>query len=152
VLFGTAIPNHYYQALSERMLTNGFFARMIVLESGKRSEGQEPRIVDLPSRIVSTAKWWADFRPGTGNLENWHPIPVMVEHTDEARNVLVETRQAAEVEYTQAEERGDAVGTTVWGRVSEQVRKLALLYTVSENHTAPRIEQGAVEWASRMSV
>jgi hypothetical protein len=42
VLFGTAIPNHYYEALSERMLTNGFFARMIVLESGKRGKGQDP--------------------------------------------------------------------------------------------------------------
>ena len=28
-IFGTAIPNHYYEALSERMLTNGFFARTI---------------------------------------------------------------------------------------------------------------------------
>ncbi len=44
VLFGTAIPNHYYEALSERMLTNGFFARMLIIESGKRNEGQEPRI------------------------------------------------------------------------------------------------------------
>ena len=39
VVFGTAIPNHYYEALSERMLTNGFFARMIILECGKRSSG-----------------------------------------------------------------------------------------------------------------
>ena len=39
VVFGTAIPNHYYEALSDRMLTNGFFARMIVLECGKRSTG-----------------------------------------------------------------------------------------------------------------
>jgi hypothetical protein len=31
VIFGTAIPNHYYEALSERMLTNGFFARMMIL-------------------------------------------------------------------------------------------------------------------------
>ena len=28
VIFGTAIPNHYYEALSERMLTNGLFARI----------------------------------------------------------------------------------------------------------------------------
>jgi hypothetical protein len=30
VVFGTAIPNHYYEALSERMLTNGLFARMLI--------------------------------------------------------------------------------------------------------------------------
>ena len=66
VVFGTAIPNHYYEALSERMLTNGFFARMIILECGKRSPGQEPTIRPLPARILETAKWWADFSPGYG--------------------------------------------------------------------------------------
>ncbi len=148
VVFGTAIPNHYYEALSERMLTNGFFARMIILEAGPRGTGQEPVIRDLPPTVLATAKWWADFRPGTGNLENWNPVPVVIEHTDEARRLLIETRERAESEYTAAEGKGDSVGTTVWGRVSEQVRKLALLYAVSENHLAPRIGLAAVEWSS----
>jgi hypothetical protein len=148
VIFGTAIPNHYYEALSERMLTNGFFARMIILESGPRPEGQEPSIREVPPSILATAKWWADFRPGTGNLEDFHPVPRIVEHSDEARRSLVETRQQAEAEYSAAEGRSDSVGTTVWGRVSEQVRKLALLYAISENHQTPRISLAAVQWAS----
>lgn len=148
VIFGTAIPNHYYEALSERMLTNGFFARMIILEAGPRGTGQEPSIRELPPRVLATAKWWADFQPGTGNLEEFHPVPVIIEHSDEARRVLVETRQNAEAEYSAAEGRSDSVGTTVWGRVSEQVRKLALLYAISENHRSPRISLAAVEWAS----
>ncbi len=73
VVFGTAIPNHYYEALSERMLTNGFFARTVVLECGKRSTGQAPGIRTVPVRILQTAQWWADFRPGTGNLQNLAP-------------------------------------------------------------------------------
>jgi hypothetical protein len=148
VIFGTAIPNHYYEALSERMLTNGFFARMIILEAGPRGAGQEPVIRDLPPRVLAAAKWWADYRPGRGNLEDWHPVPTVVEHSGEAKRLLIETRERAEAEYTVAEARGDAVGTTVWGRVSEHVRKLALLHAVSENHLAPRIGLAAVEWAS----
>lgn len=148
VIFGTAIPNHYYEALSERMLTNGFFARMIILEAGPRGTGQEPSIRDLPPRVLATAKWWADYRPGTGNLEDWHPVPAVIEHSDEARRVLVETRQQAEAEYNTAESKSDPVGTTVWGRVSEQVRKLALLYAISENHQSPCIGLAAVQWAS----
>ena len=150
VIFGTAIPNHYYEALSERMLTNGFFARMIILESGPRPEGQEPSIRDVPPSILTTAKWWADYQPGNrrGNLVEIHPVPAIVEHSDEAKRVLVETRQQAETEYSAAEGRSDSVGTTVWGRVSEQVRKLALLYAVSENHQTPRISLAAVQWAS----
>ncbi|MFW6106973.1 MAG: hypothetical protein ACOC8H_02325, partial [bacterium] len=146
--YGTAIPNHYYQALSERMLTNGFFARTIVLEAGPRAPGQEPGIRDLPARVLATARWWADYRPGKGNLENWHPVPAVVEHSDEAKRLLIETRLEAEAEYSKAEEACDSVGTTVWGRVSEQVRKLALLHAISENHASPRIDLAAVEWAS----
>ncbi len=148
IIFGTAIPNHYYEALSERMLTNGFFARMIILEAGPRAPGQEPSIRDLPARVLATARWWADYQPGTGNLEDWHPVPTIIEHTDDAKRLLIETRLQAEAEYSKAEAGSDPVGTTVWGRVSEQTRKLALLYAVSENHQSPRIGLAAVQWAS----
>lgn len=150
VIFGTAIPNHYYEALSERMLTNGFFGRMIILESGPRSDGQEPVIRDLPARIVDTARWWAAFPPGQGNLRAWHPVPLIVEHTDDAKKALIETRLESEAEYKKAEGKSDPVGTTVWGRVSEQTRKLALVYAASENHQSPRITLPAVEWARRL--
>jgi hypothetical protein len=149
VIFGTAIPTHYYEALSERMLTNGFFARMIILEAGPRGSGQEPCIRELPSRVLAQAKAWTDYRPGTGNLESWHPVPTVVEQTDDAKRLLVETREEAESEYTTSESCGDAVGTTVWGRVSEQVRKLALLYAASENPSSPCVGLPAVQWASR---
>ncbi|WP_437226526.1 AAA family ATPase [Planctomicrobium sp. SH661] len=148
VVYGTAIPTHYYGALSERMLTNGFFARMLIVESGRRSVGQDPGIIDPPAHLINTAQWWADFCPGTGNLENWHPQPKVVPATDAARSLLRDSRVQAESEYSASEARGDPVGTTVWGRVHEQTRKLALLYAVSENHTDPVIDTPAVSWAS----
>jgi len=151
VLFGTAIPNHYYAALSERMLTNGFFARTIVLESGTREPGQEPAVRTLPSRIVETAKWWAAYQPGTGNLADWNPVPAVIEHTTDARAAIVEHRLRAEAEYTAAESARDQVGTTVWGRASETARKLALLYAISESHDHPLIGREAVRWATAVA-
>jgi hypothetical protein len=148
VLFGTAIPNHYYAALSERMLTNGLFARMIVLESGPRPPGQEPGILDPSEHIVETAAWWANFGPGSGNLADAHPAPKTVPHTAEAKRLLVELREEAERAYSEAEARSDAVATTVWGRVSENARKLALLYAISEDPRAPEIGAEAVRWAT----
>lgn len=97
---------------------------------------------------MATTRWWADYQPGTGNLQEFHPLPAVVEQTPEATKLLIETRQAAEAEYTRAEARSDSVGTTVWGRVSEQTRKLALLYAISENHQSPRIGLAATQWAS----
>ncbi len=149
VVYGTAIPNHYYEALSERMLTNGFFARMIILECGERGSGQEPKVLDIPERVIATARWWNDYKPGTGNLQSWHPIPTIVSQDEEGRDVLVEARLEAEREYNRAERKNDPVGTTVWGRVSEQMRKLALLYAISENHREPVITKSAAEWAAR---
>ncbi|MBN2474277.1 MAG: DUF3987 domain-containing protein [Pirellulales bacterium] len=149
VIFGTAIPNHYYEALSERMLTNGFFARMIILECGRRGCGQEPQIRDLPDRVIETASWWSNFRPGTGNLADWHPVPVIVPQSAEARQILAAARVASETEYQRAEAENNAVSTTVWGRLSEQARKLALLYAVSESAQSPRIGRDAAQWAVR---
>lgn len=147
VIFGTAIPNHYYEALSERMLTNGLFARMIILECGRRGTGQEPTIAAIPARVLEAARWWSDFRPGTGNLTDWHPAPAIVPHSDDARRILVAARIEAEGEYERAEASNDPVGTTVWGRVSEQSRKLALLYAISENRRQPEISGAAARWA-----
>jgi bifunctional DNA primase/polymerase-like protein len=147
VIFGTAIPNHYYAALDERTLTNGLFARMLVLECGPRGRGQDPSVTDLPERIVETAAWWRDFQPGKGNLSDTHPKPSVVDQTDQARQVLAEVRAAADDRYDECQAAGDAMGTTVWGRVGEQTRKLALLYAVSENHREPHIDQAAAEWA-----
>ena len=150
VVFGTAIPNHYYEALSERMLTNGFFARMIILECGVRGAGQEAKVLEIPERVIATAKWWKDLMPGHGNLQSWHPIPTIVPQTAEAVDILADTRVAAETEYRNAESQNDAVGTTVWGRVNEQARKLALLYAISENHADPIIGAAAANWATSL--
>lgn len=148
VIFGTAIPTHYYGALSERMLTNGFFARMLIVDSGRRGEGQEPGILHPSERILQTAHWWARYQPRIGNLHDQHPEPAIVTATEEAKRMLIESRLASGTQYSLAESRGDAVGTTVWGRAQEQIRKLSLLYAVSENHSAPRITPTAVAWAS----
>jgi len=149
VVYGTAILNHDYGALSERMLTNGFFARMLIVESGRRSVGQDPGIIDPPIHMIETAQWWADFCPGSGNLEQWHPQPHVVRATESARRLLTDSRLQAESEYAQAAARGDPVGTTVWGRVHEQTHKLALLDAVSENNIDPAIGSDAVRWAMK---
>jgi hypothetical protein len=147
VLFGTAIPNHYYDALSSRMLTNGLFARMLVFESGPRAKGKDAIDIDPAPQVMETAKWWANFLPGSGNIRNWHPTPAVVDQTDEARSFLAEAREEAEHEYASAEQVNDALSMTVWGRVDEQSRKLALLYAISANHLSPSIDLPAVKWA-----
>jgi len=149
-LFGTAIPKNFYQALSVKMLDNGFFARMIVLEAGARSGLQPNRVTPIPQSVLDVARWWSSFRPGTGNLESWHPQPKVVDYSEAARGVLLEHGVACDEEYRAAEGRNDTVAMAIWARANEKARRLALVYACSENHAQPLIGQGAAQWAAHL--
>ena len=149
-IFGTATPTYYYEALSERMLTNGFFARMIIVDVGKRPEGQDPRPVgSMPQHIIDAARWWHELQPGAfqGNLSGFHPQPNVVPYSDDAQEAFREFRRQADIEYGLAEDRNDEVAKTVWGRANENARKLALLHACSANHESPLIDMDAATWA-----
>ncbi|MGH7144152.1 MAG: bifunctional DNA primase/polymerase [Planctomycetota bacterium] len=149
-VFGTAIPNHFYEALSDRMLTNGLFARCIILESGQRQDGQDPKIIQLPERILKTAAWWREFRGDANEFFQINPKPRVVPDTACGKEALRETRQIADIGYREAESRQDAVAMALWGRVNENVRKLALLYAVSRSYLLPQIDAEAVGWARNL--
>jgi hypothetical protein len=149
-IFGTAIPKHYYEALSLKMLTNGFFARMLVMETGKRGQGQDAVVRNLPGSILATARWWAEFRPGGaggGNLEGYHPVPEVVGQTPEAGEVLRAFRERADREYSGAEDHGDEAGMALWARAHEKARRLALVYACSANHLALHVTAEGARWA-----
>jgi len=149
VLFGTAIPDHYYEALSERLLTNGFFARLLVVEAGPRSLGQRAPIRELPPRVMAIAKWWMDFHPTSGNMEREHPEPLIVQATDAAAEELDAVKAAEDERYAEARKAGEPTAMAVWARMTETVRRLSLIYACSENHMEPRISLAAVEWACK---
>ncbi|HBJ35634.1 MAG TPA: hypothetical protein DDZ51_12995, partial [Planctomycetaceae bacterium] len=152
-LFGTATPQYFYEALSKRMLTNGFFARLNIIDVGKRGAGQTPGSArDLPEGILETAKWWADFEPGTGNFLNFHPKPAVVSLSPEAADAIRDLRLQTEAEYDKAEAAGDEVSRTAWSRTCEHANKLALIYACSENHISPVIGMNAVRWATEFAM
>ncbi len=148
VLYGTAIPKHFYESLSEKMLTNGMFARMLVFEAGRRGSGQEPKILPVPERIVATARSWVERQPGkAGNLGSFHPTPDVVPHEPTALALAQEIRQFADASYGAAEAADDTIAMAIWARANEKARKLALLYAVSANHARPVISVEAVRWS-----
>lgn len=149
-LFGTAIPKNFYESLSGKMLSNGFFARMLILETGRRARGQDPDGDDLPESILAIARYWAELRVGKGNLENWHPTPKVIAQTDEAKAILAELRRQADEQYSRSEQKNDTVGMAIWARANEKARRLALVYACSENHVDPVIGEQAARWAGQL--
>lgn len=147
-LFGTAVPKHFYGSLSSRFMTNGFLARLFILECRSRGSGQDNTDRPIPTSILEAAHWWADFRPGeSGNLAEWHPAPQCVSQSDDATIVFRGIRERADAEYTLCEKDNDPVGMAIWARVYEKARRLALIYSVSLNRHNPIITNEAATWA-----
>jgi hypothetical protein len=152
-LFGTATPQYFYEALCQRMLTNGFFARMIIVDVGKRGPGQTPGSArHLPESILETARWWAEYQPATGNLQDTHPEPHVVPLEPAAAEAVQQLQKLTEVEYERAEEAKDEVARTAWSRTCENATKLALVYACSENHQNPVIGLPSVQWATAFAM
>jgi hypothetical protein len=152
-LFGTATPQYFYESLSRRMLTNGFFARLSIVDVGNRGPGQRPRSVrEVPDCVIDTARWWAEYRPGHGNLQNFHPEPREVPFNVDATVTAEQLRCLTEAEYQNAEHGNDEVARTAWSRTCEHANKLALIYACSENHVDPRISLAAIEWATAFAI
>jgi hypothetical protein len=152
-LFGTATPQYFYESLSQRMLTNGFFARMIIVDVGRRGAGQTPGSArHLPDGIVDTAHWWAEFKPAVGNLQDAHPEPRVVPFEPSAALAIEHLQHMTEAEYNRAEDAKDEVARTAWSRTCENATKLALVYACSENRENPIIGLPAIEWATAFAM
>lgn len=144
VLYGSAIPQHFFAALSERMLTNGLLGRSIVLEASRRGRGKRAGRLDPPDAVLETARWWAKQAVHSGE-----PIaPRIVTPTPQAESLSDDLRQHHDDQYDRANHEGNAAAAAVWARVAEHTSKLALLYAVSKDHESAVIDVDAIEWAS----
>jgi hypothetical protein len=150
-LFGTAVPQHFYEALSARLMTNGFLARLLILECRKRGEGRDDVYRPLPASIVEAARWWADFRPG-GNLGEEHPAPRLVPTTPDALAAFADLRRRIDATYDECQAVGDNPGMAIWARAYEKARRLALVYACSADCENPAITTEAVAWSGAFAL
>lgn len=150
-IFGTAIPKNYYQSLSENLLTNGLFSRMIILDSGKRSRGKLAGDFEaIPEGIIKVASYWNDLMRSK-NLQWEHPDPQVIERTDAATQIMVEFKSQCDDRYEQAELVDDIVEQAIWTRAHETASKLALLYACSNDCHEPVISEQAASWAVKFA-
>lgn len=154
VMLGTAIPIHFYSALNERLLTNGFFSRMLIMEDNSKRVAQdlETAIVPIPERLIEEAEKWTNFQVGADGRALERPVPLLVKQTPDATASFLAFRSAADTEWNRTNEKHDSVGTAVWSRAYELVRKLALLSACSVSFESLRIEEAHVTWAAKIVV
>jgi hypothetical protein len=145
-VYGTTVPEHFFESLTADSLSDGFIARMLVFEADATPGRQRSKAVPVPEAIVATAAWWGAFRPG-GNLGLEHPEPKVIETTADAGVVFDELAATVDAEYA----RPDEAGRSLWARAEEKACRLALIYACSRDHAKPVIDAEAARWACELS-
>lgn len=148
VIFGTAIPQLFYQALDQRFLTNGLTARCLILEAGERGKKNKSCIIKVPESIIRSVKVIMSYG-GEGNLSDVNPQPMMISATGEADEMLDKLDDKYDALYDKYCKRKALIPMSFWARAFEKVCKLSQLYAVSANLTNPVIDKAAVMWASQ---
>ncbi len=145
-MYGTTVPEHFFESLTADSLSDGFIARLLVFEADTTPPRQRAKQTDIPESIVAAASWWGNFKPG-GNLQAEHPDPHVVPYSEEAGAIF--DRMAALVDAELSKPDGD--GRSLWARAEEKACRLALIYSCSAARDSPVIDGDAARWACELS-
>jgi hypothetical protein len=149
-VYGTTVPEHFFESLTADSLSDGFIARLLVFEAATTPSRQRTTAGAVPEPIVEAARWWGDFKPG-GNLRTEHPQPVIVPCTTDAGQIFDDLAATVDSEISKLEATGSE-GRSLWARAEEKACRLALVHACSANRQTPVIDGCAARWACDLSV
>lgn len=145
-LFGTAVPERFYESVSARMMDDGFLGRSLIIEAGQLGPRQRAGRVVIPDDVLAFARYWVELESQTyWNKE--HPTPRVVSPDQDAAEVLEQAANHFDEVQRQAQAAGDVSAVSIWARAWEHASKLALLYAISENPDTTVIRRAAAMWA-----
>ncbi len=140
-LFGTSVEQSFFESLTSESLTDGFIGRLLVFEAVKKRSRSEARISTfvVPASILDAVKWWKVYQPA-GIMGCVSPRPRVLTDSAGATAAFHEIDEFAE------SVPDGTIRAALWVRAHEKARKLALLYSVSENREATEISGDAAVW------
>ena len=150
VIFGTAIPEMFFQSLNKRLLANGLIARCLVFEAGERGKKNHAQLIRVPDSIIRQVKTILNYGQSNGNLCTEYPTPMVIQATKDATELLDKLDEKYDGIYEKYDKMKAVVPTAFWARAFEKVCKLSILYAVSENVNDPVISAKGVKWASQL--
>ncbi len=131
VIFGTSVPDGFWESLTGDNLRDGLVARFMVFESPQYVDYQEPADIEIPSSIVTRVNKWLNLKTHEGNLSGSQMAggssPLKVLHDEQAKERL----HKHTIEISEKRKSEDSVTAAVWSRVAEKTNKLALLFACS---------------------
>jgi hypothetical protein len=131
VIFGTSVPDGFWESLTGDNLRDGLVARFMIFESPQYVDYQEPADIEIPPSIIARVNKWLNLRTHEGNLSGSHSAggssPLRVAHDEQAKERL----HKHTIEISERRKSEDSVTAAIWSRVAEKTNKLALLFACS---------------------
>lgn len=128
VVYGTSVPDGFWEGLTQKSLTGGLVARFLIFEQPDYVDHQIPSDEEIPESIIQRSQAWLEFAPNEGNLggvDGAHP------------KTITATKEASDRLYSHASEisskrKGEETAqAALWSRAGEKAQKLALLFACS---------------------
>lgn len=147
-IFGTAVPDYFYESLSKRVLENGLVARCMIVETTKRGKRGNPGVVreHLTPEFMEKVNALAHFEVKQTPLGV--PLPAQMPQTDNAAKLLDHFGEECDLRYEGFEKLHDLTAMSLWARAFEKACKLSMVYAASKDPHHPVIDADAVSWAT----
>ena len=158
-LFGTCLPSNFYNSMSDKMLSNGMFGRMLIVEDGseRKPNRNVERNKNVPQSITQTVqRWWhcggihEGYNTVRQALPSEMPTKRVLKYTPQATELIRCIQDIYDKEWNVCRNDGDSVGSSVWARSYELTRKLAMCYQMSSDPDSPVVDWESVEFACRV--
>jgi len=131
VVYGSSVPDGFWESLTKQNLSDGLIGRFLVFEESEYVDYQQPSDAEIPGSIIDRAREWLDLKTHEGNLagvsrhEAAHPRRLDV--SEEASRRLHEHA----IQISERRKQEDTVEAAIWSRHAEKTNKLALLFACS---------------------
>lgn len=133
VIYGTSVPESFWDSLTAENVSDGMLGRLIAFESTVGYvEPKTPEDVQPSQALIDSIRWWANYSPD-GNIQNENPEPLRIEYSEEAADRLKEHKH----NIYKRQKNDDPQVTALWMRSAEKASKLALLFAVSRSPMTP---------------
>jgi hypothetical protein len=150
VIYGTSVPEGFWEAVTEDNMKNGLIGRFLVFEAMNYVDYQDPEPSrGIPDSIIQAAKSWAELRTHGGNLDSGGAHPKLLNYTPDA----YQRHKEHSVNISKRRQKEDPVPAAIWSRVAEKTAKLTMLIACSrfDGGEWPEMTLEDVELAIRLN-
>lgn len=147
VIYGTSVPESFWNGMSRESITDGFCGRLMIIEATNNDpdKQEDARPTEPPPELVEMARWWGDYIPG-GNLSDMNPQPRVLEYSEEAKKQF---RLLEDV--VKAKKKEGSPYCTIYSRSGEKAAKLAMIYQLSRDCNSTVIDCESAEWGCSLT-